>query len=290
MRVKKIREQKRRYENMKKKLLLLLAALTVIATAFVITGCGGDEEKADWDYIEENGKIIVGLDATFAPMGFTDKDDNIVGFDVDLAKAVGEKLGVEMEFKSIDWDAKYTELDAKNIDCIWNGMSATPERAEKLSLSKEYFNNKIVVMTLKDDVKVDKAEDLANYNIGIQADSSALEAVKGNKAYDSFKDKIKEYKSYDDAITDMQAGRMDCVIIDEVLGNYKNTKMDNALKECKFDFGDDFYAIGFRKDDTELTSKVNDALQELIDEGEAAKISKKWFGKDLVILQDYEEK
>jgi len=275
---------------MKKKLLLLLAALTVIATAFVITGCGGDEEKADWDYIEENGKIIVGLDATFAPMGFTDKDDNIVGFDVDLAKAVGEKLGVEMEFKSIDWDAKYTELDAKNIDCIWNGMSATPERAEKLSLSKEYFNNKIVVMTLKDDVKVDKAEDLANYNIGIQADSSALEAVKGNKAYDSFKDKIKEYKSYDDAITDMQAGRMDCVIIDEVLGNYKNTKMDNALKECKFDFGDDFYAIGFRKDDTELTSKVNDALQELIDEGEAAKISKKWFGKDLVILQDYEEK
>jgi polar amino acid transport system substrate-binding protein len=83
---------------------------------------------------------------------------------------------------------------------------------------------------------------------------------------------------------------MDCVIIDEVLGNYKNTKMDNALKECKFDFGDDFYAIGFRKDDTELTSKVNDALQELIDEGEAAKISKKWFGKDLVILQDYEEK
>jgi len=275
---------------MKKKLLLLLAALTVIATAFVITGCGGDEEKADWDYIEENGKIIVGLDATFAPMGFTDKDDNIVGFDVDLAKAVGEKLGVEVEFKSIDWDAKYTELDAKNIDCIWNGMSATPERAEKLSLSKEYFNNKIVVMTLKDDVKVDKAEDLANYNIGIQADSSALEAVKGNKAYDSFKDKIKEYKSYDDAITDMQAGRMDCVIIDEVLGNYKNTKMDNALKECKFDFGDDFYAIGFRKDDTELTSKVNDALQELIDEGEAAKISKKWFGKDLVILQDYEEK
>lgn len=273
---------------MKNKLILLLAALTVIATAFIVTGCGEDEEKGDWDYIEQNGKIIVGLDATFAPMGFTDKDDNIVGFDVDLAKAVGEKLGVEMEFKSIDWDAKYTELEAKNIDCIWNGMSATPERAEKLSLSKEYFNNKIVVMTLKDDVKVAKSEDLAKYNVGIQADSSALEVVKEDKAYDKYKDKLKEYKSYDDAITDMQAGRMDCVVIDEVLGNYKNTKLDNALKECEYNFGDDFYAIGFRKDDTELTKKVNDALQELIDEGEAAKISKKWFGKDLVILQDYE--
>jgi polar amino acid transport system substrate-binding protein len=275
---------------MKKKFLLLIAVLTIVATAFVVTGCGEDEEAGDWEYIEKNGKIIVGLDATFAPMGFTDKDDNIVGFDVDLAKAVGEKLGVEMEFKSIDWDAKYTELDAKNIDCIWNGMSATPERAEKLSLSKEYFNNKIVVMTLKDEVKVAKSEDLANYNVGIQADSSALEVVKEDKAYDKFKDKIKEYKSYDDAITDMQAGRMDCVVIDEVLGNYKNTKMKNALKECKYNFGDDFYAIGFRKDDKELTKKVNDALQELIDDGEAAKISKKWFGKDLVILQDYEEK
>ena len=275
---------------MKKKFLLLIAVLTIVATAFVVTGCGEDEEAGDWEYIEKNGKIIVGLDATFAPMGFTDKDDNIVGFDVDLAKAVGEKLGVEMEFKSIDWDAKYTELDAKNIDCIWNGMSATPERAEKLSLSKEYFNNKIVVMTLKDEVKVAKSEDLAKYNVGIQADSSALEVVKEDKAYDKFKDKIKEYKSYDDAITDMQAGRMDCVVIDEVLGNYKNTKMKNALKECKYNFGDDFYAIGFRKDDKELTKKVNDALQELIDDGEAAKISKKWFGKDLVILQDYEEK
>ena len=275
---------------MKKKFLLLIAVLTIVATAFVVTGCGEDEEAGDWEYIEKNGKIIVGLDATFAPMGFTDKDDNIVGFDVDLAKAVGKKLGVEMEFKSIDWDAKYSELEAKNIDCIWNGMSATPERAEKLSLSKEYFNNKIVVMTLKGEVKVAKAEDLAKYNVGIQADSSALEVVKEDKAYEKFKDKIKEYKSYDDAITDMQAGRMDCVVIDEVLGNYKNTKMNNALKECKYNFGDDFYAIGFRKDDTELTKKVNDALQELIDEGEAAKISKKWFGKDLVILQDYEEK
>lgn len=281
---------KKRSSKMKKKFLLLIAVLTIVATAFVVTGCGEDEEAGDWEYIEKNGKIIVGLDATFAPMGFTDKDDNIVGFDVDLAKAVGEKLGVEMEFKSIDWDAKYTELDAKNIDCIWNGMSATPERAEKLSLSKEYFNNKIVVMTLKDEVKVAKSEDLANYNVGIQADSSALEVVKEDKAYDKFKDKIKEYKSYDDAITDMQAGRMDCVVIDEVLGNYKNTKMKNALKECKYNFGDDFYAIGFRKDDKELTKKVNDALQELIDDGEAAKISKKWFGKDLVILQDYEEK
>ncbi len=275
---------------MKKRLAIVLAAVMMLATMFAVTGCGGSSEEAtsDWGYIESNGKIIVGLDDTFAPMGFRDENDELVGFDIDLANAVGEKLGIEIEFKPIDWDAKYTELDAKNIDCIWNGMSATAERAEKLSLSKEYFNNKIVIMTQSKDVVVKEAKDLANYNVGTQSDSAALETMQANEDWDAFKDQVTDYKSYDDAIVDMEAGRIDCIVIDQVLGNYKNTKMDNKLMECEYNFGDDFYAIGFRKGDTELTQKVNDALQECIDDGTAAKISEKWFGKDLVILEDYE--
>lgn len=276
---------------MKKSIAVILAAMMLLATAFAVTGCGGGSEEeatSDWGYIEANGKIIVGLDDTFAPMGFRDENDELVGFDIDLANAVGEKLGVEIEFKPIDWDAKYTELDAKNIDCIWNGMSATPERYEKLSLSKEYFNNKIVIMTESKDVVVKEAKDLANYNVGTQSDSAALETMQANADWDAFKDQVKDYKSYDDAIVDMEAGRLDCIVIDQVLGNYKNTKLDNKLIECDFDFGDDFYAIGFRKGDTELTDKVNAALQECIDDGTAAEISEKWFGKDLVILEDFQ--
>ena len=93
---------------MKKKFVFLLAAMLILTMGF-ITGCGNDEETADdgsWKYIEDNGELIVGLDDTFAPMGFRDKNDKLVGFDIDLANAVGEELGIKVSFKPIDWDAK----------------------------------------------------------------------------------------------------------------------------------------------------------------------------------------
>ncbi len=108
----------------------------------------GDDDGS-WAYIQEKGKLIVGLDATFAPMGFRDESGEIVGFDIDLANAVAKELGIEVEFQPIDWDAKEMELNGKKIDCIWNGMSATPERMEKMTLSDPYLNNTISIMSLK---------------------------------------------------------------------------------------------------------------------------------------------
>lgn len=275
---------------MKKKFLFLVAAMLIL-TMGLITGCGSsDEETADdgsWKYIEDNGELIVGLDDTFAPMGFRDKNDNLIGFDIDLANAVGEELGVKVNFKPIDWDAKEMELESKTIDCIWNGMSATEERQESMSLSKKYLNNKIVIMTMKKDINVGDVADLKDLKIGTQADSAALETMQANEDFDSFKDNITEYKSYDTAMLDMKAGRIDCVVIDQVLGNYKSAKGKDKLYTSDYDFGDDFYAIGFRKGETTLTDKVNEALQTLIDNGKAAEISEKWFGKDIVILEDY---
>lgn len=280
---------------MKKKLLLVAMMLMLVVSSFALTGCGGSDdsdsasEDTSWTYIEEKGELIVGLDDTFAPMGFRDEDNNLVGFDIDLATAVCKELGVEAKFQPINWDAKAMELESKNIDCIWNGMSITPERMEEMSLSDKYLNNKIIIMTLSDDVKVTKAEDLANYNVGTQVDSAALEAMKKNEAYDSFKDQITEYKTYDQAIMDMQAGRMDCIVVDQVLGEYKNSKMEEKMNVCDFDFGNDFYAIGFRAEDKALTEKVNEAIQATIDSGEAEKISDKWFGKNIVMLEPLEE-
>ena len=194
-------------------------------------------------------------------------------------------MGLEIKFKPINWDAKDMELKSKNIDCIWNGMSQTPEREKAMSLSKKYLNNKIILMTQKDDVKVEKAADLANYNIGTQADSSALEMLGKNESYNDFKDKITEYKSYDDAILDMKAGRIDVIAIDQVLGEYKNKNMGEAMRSLEYNLGDDFYVIGFRKDGKALTKAVNEAIKTLIDNGEAAKISEKWFGKDIVVFK-----
>ena len=167
---------------MKKKLVFLIAAMLIL-TMGLITGCGNDEESADdgsWKYIEDNGEMIVGLDDTFAPMGFRDKNDKLVGFDIDLAKAVGKEIGVKIKFKPIDWDAKEMELESKTIDCIWNGMSATEERMESMSLSKKYLNNKIVVMTMKKDLNVASVDDLKDMKIGTQADSAALETMAAN--------------------------------------------------------------------------------------------------------------
>jgi polar amino acid transport system substrate-binding protein len=274
---------------MKKKVLLTaLAAIMALGMA-VLTGCGGgSDELTDWEYIQDKGTLVVGLDDTFAPMGFRDENDELVGFDIDLARAVGEELGVEVEFQPIDWDAKEAELEAKNIDCIWNGMSATPERQESMSLSNKYMNNRIVIMSLDENINITDVSQLKDIKIGVQADSAALETVKAHENYADFADNIAEYPTYDEAILDMKAGRIDVVAIDEVFANY-TSENKTKMYQSDFDFGDDFYAIGFRKGDTELTAKVNDALQATIDNGKAEEISNKWFGKMMVINEGYDE-
>ncbi len=232
--------------------------------------------------IKTKGELVIGLDDTFAPMGFHDTDGTLVGFDIDLGEAVCAELGIQATFQPIDWNSKEMELSSGNIDCIWNGMSATPERQQSMSLSQPYLNNKIIVMT-NEGVTIASKEDMANFNIGIQGGSAALEAVQNDSIYESIKDKITEYPTYDEVIMDIEAGRLDCMVIDEVFGNYKNAKLDNKFGTAEFDFGDDLYAIGFRKGDTELTESINQALNTLIENGKAAEISDKWFGKDLVI-------
>jgi polar amino acid transport system substrate-binding protein len=270
---------------MKKRIAAVATAALLLVTSLVLAGCGG--EKTDWEYVKDNGELVIGLDDTFAPMGFRDKNDKLVGFDIDLARAVCKEMGVKATFKSIDWDAKESELNSKKIDCIWNGMSATEERQKNMSLSNKYLNNKIIIMSLKKDVNVKSVNDLKDRKIGTQAGSAALEAMEGSKDYSSFKDNVKTYKSYDNAILDMKAGRLDCIVIDEVLGEYKNNNMKETLYVSDYNFGDDFYAVGFRKDDKELTKKANEALKATIDDGTAAKISKKWFGKDIVVFEGY---
>ncbi len=270
-----------------KKLTVFMLILVLSMTAVVLTGCGDSGDSGDSGTADaEKETIVVGLDDTFAPMGFRDDQGELVGFDIDLANAVGEEMGMNVEFKPIDWNAKETELKAGTIDCVWNGMSITPERQENMALSNKYLNNKIVIMAKADaDFDVTCAEDLADLKIGTQADSSALEMLMANEAYDSFKDNVDEYKTYDIAIMDLKAGRIDVVVVDQVLGEYMNNNLGGEMKECTYSLGDDYYVIGFAKENTELRDKVNDAIQTLIDSGKAAEISQTWFGKDIVVFE-----
>ena len=282
---------------MKKKLLAVFMAAAMVLGMTALTACGSDEAsggnaegEADADAAEEESDtIVVGIDDTFAPMGFRDEEGNIVGFDIDLANAVGEKLGVTMEFKVIDWDAKEIELKAGTVDCLWNGLSVTPERMEAMAFSNKYLNNKIVLMSLADSgIDVTSGEELADLKIGTQVDSSALQMLEADPAYDSFAANITEYDTYDLAIMDLKAGRVDVIAVDQVLGEYTNNNLGGEMQECTYDLGDDFYAIGFAQDNTELRDKVNEALQALVDDGTAAEISEKWFGRDIVICEPIE--
>lgn len=265
-----------------KRFIISAVILTLIMTC-ALTACGGKEKK------DEGSKdtIVVGLDDTFAPMGFRDAKGKLVGFDIDMAKAVGKKLNMKVDFKAIDWDSKEMELKSGSIDCVWNGMSVTPERKEKMALSAKYLDNKIVVMALKSsDVEVKDSSEFANLKIGTQVDSSALAMIKADKNYKSFADNVSEYDTYDDAIMDLKAGRVDVIVVDQVLGEYANKNLDDIMKKCEFSFGNDFYVIGFEKKNTELRDKVNKALKELIDDGTASEISKKWFGEDIVVYEE----
>ena len=218
---------------MKKKLLCAAMIMIMVLGTLVMTGCGGSSDKS-----ADKDTLVVGLDDTFAPMGFRDENGDLVGFDIDLANAVGEELGMKVEFKPIDWDAKEIELESGTIDCVWNGMSVTPERKESMALTDKYLNNKIVLMTLKtSSTDVTDASQLANLKIGTQADSAALEMLKSNEAYDSFKANIKEYDTYDTAIMDLKAGRVDVIAVDQVLGEYTNKNLGGEMKECSYDLG-----------------------------------------------------
>lgn len=281
---------------MKKLFGLILILALALATMFAFTGCG-DPQKTDgnaltgWDYIEDKGELIVGLDDTFAPMGFRDESGELVGFDIDLAKAVGEELGVKIKFNPIDWNAKEMELASKRIDCIWNGMSATPERQKKMALTNKYLDNSIIILAKDDTVKVESAKDLANYKVATQVDSSALESMKANPDYSVFEKNVTEYKTYDEAILDMKAGRIDCIVVDQVLGEYKNSKMkpEEKMVLCDYKFADDSYAIGCRVEDKDVAAKITEAIDKTIASGKAEEISNKWFGRNIVISEGYDD-
>ena len=164
---------------MKKLLVLLMIMVMVLSLA----ACGGDKEEAltGWAYIEDKGTLIVGLDDTFAPMGFRDEAGNLVGFDIDLANAVAAKLGVEVVFQPIDWNTKEAKLEDGTIDLVWNGMTITPERSAQMCVSVPYLYNKQVAVILKSDAAKFTSKDSMKDAIMTAEKGSAGESVINKK-------------------------------------------------------------------------------------------------------------
>ena len=264
---------------MKKLFAMLLAAMLVLAVAAPVMA--EDDSVAK---IQEKGTFILGLDDSFEPMGFRDENNEIVGFDIDLAKEVAARLGVELVLQPISWDAKELELSSGNIDCIWNGMSDTPARQESMSLSLDYLNNAMVFLVK--DPAFKGREDLVGKKVGVQSGSYAQELLEGADFADYYKSlgEVLGYADYPTAIMDLTNGNIDAVLIDQVVANYKLKDLNDASLFTIDNLGDDFYAIGFRKEDVALRDKVNEVLKEMAKDGKVAEISTKWFGSDISMI------
>ncbi|MEQ2527568.1 amino acid ABC transporter substrate-binding protein [Bacillaceae bacterium CLA-AA-H227] len=256
-----------------KKLKILSISLGI---SLIFAGCSNSPSSTK---IEE--KIIVGIDDKFAPMGFRDENNEIVGFDIDYAKAAGEKMGVEMEFLPIDWSSKESELNSGRIDLIWNGYTITDDRKQKVLFTKPYLKNAQVIVT-KADSDLTKMNDLSGKVVGVQSLSSALDALNASPIKKEVKTVI-EFKDNVLALSDLKIGRIDAVVIDQIVADYYLTSEKNTFEILEDSLAPEEYGIGVKKGNDELLNKLQIALDELNEEGTATEISKKWFGEDRIL-------
>ncbi len=268
-----------------KKLLCALLALTVVLACFA--GCGnenaGNGEDVSLKEIQEKGKFIVGLDDSVPPMGFRDPQTNeIVGIDIDLAKAVAEKMNLEVEFKPIDWKAKEAELNGKKIDMIWNGFTITEERKQEILFSAPYMDNTQAIIVAKgSDIKT-KA-DLTGKKVGVQAGAPAEDAIKDDnlELYNSLT-AVNQYDTILMALLDLEAGRVDAVVADETVARYTITESGKAYEVLEENFLEEEYGVGFRKTDVAFHAAFEEAFNAIKADGTAGTISEKWFGKNII--------
>lgn len=271
------------------KKLTIAAMVVTLGISLAACGKGTTDNKTSDTKAAKNtldkDELVVGLDDTFVPMGFKDESGDIVGFDVDLANAVGKKLNKKIKFQSIDWSMKETELENGNIDLIWNGYSITDERKGKVEFSKPYLNNTQVIVTLADS-NINAKSDLKGKKVGAQNGSTAVDAVEKEadvmKSFDG--GKLVTFEDNNAALMDLEAKRLDAIVVDEILARYyMKARGAEKYKILKDNFGSEQYGVGIRKGDTKFVEAFNKALDEVIADGTAAEISKKWFEQDIVL-------
>ncbi len=226
-------------------------------------------------------RIVIGLDDNFPPMGFRDDKNQLVGFDIDLAREAGKRLGIEVEFKPIDWNAKEAELSGKRVDVLWNGLTITEERKKNIAFTAPYMQNHQIVV-VKADAAIKAKADLAGKVVGVQDGSSAVEAIEKDAATaQSFK-QLKKYGDNVTALMDLSAGRVDAVVLDEVVGRYYSAKKPGEYAVLDEHFGTEDYGVGLRQDDAALRTRLDEVLTAMKGDGSGARIAEQWFGKNIL--------
>lgn len=255
---------------MSRKLITLLM-LGIFVLSLGLVGCGKKAENTS------NAKVLkLGAEMTFPPFEFQEEGSKeYVGFDMDLARALAKQMGYELQIQNIGFDGLIPALEAGNIDIIVSGMSITEERAKKISFSKPYYKSGLSIVVKADNATIKTFKDLEGKNIAVQIGTTGAEEARKIKNA-----KVREYNSNSEAYMELKAGGVDAVVNDLPVNEYYLAKSGDKNAKILGDIMNaEEYGMAMTKKNTELTEKVNKALDELKKNGEYDKIYQKWFGK-----------
>ena len=227
---------------------------------------------SDLDYIKEKGKMVIGY-TVYEPMNYTDADGNFTGFDTELATAVCEKLGVEPEFVEINWDTKVVELDAKSIDCIWNGMTLTDDIMANTATTKAYAKNAQVVV-VKDGTDYSSTADLVGKTVVAEAGSAGEAAIEGDENLAQADYVSKSVQT--DCLMEVAAGTADAAVLDLTLANAMiGEGTDYASLKIVDELNAEEYGVAFRKG-SDAAAAVDAAFDELKADGTMQALADKY--------------
>ncbi|WEV70857.1 amino acid ABC transporter substrate-binding protein [Lactobacillus sp. ESL0785] len=268
----------------------LFSFILIFVCSLILSGCSGvsvgkrANQTDNWQRLEKRGYVTIGVDDTFVPMGFRQKNGQLIGYDVDLAKAVFKLYGMQVSFQTIDWSMNTTELKNGTIDLIWNGFSKTPQRKSKVAFSKTYLYSEQLLVTKRKN-HINSYADMTGKTLGAQTGSSGFNDIMAQPKL--LKNRIKGhdpvlYDSFTNAFIDLNAGRIQGLLIDSTYANYyiARQKHPEEFNEIHGPFPKDAFGVGMRKSDVTLRHKIDAGLDKLAKNGTLNKINHKWFGNN----------
>ena len=261
----------------------IIATMLILSAAIFAGGAKDTGVDNSLKAVQDKKAFVLGLDDSFPPMGFRDENNEIVGYDVDLAREVTKRMGVKLILQPIDWNAKEQELNTGKIDCIWNGFTITPERAEVLTFTKPYLKNAQVLVVRKDS-GYKTLKNLSGKTVGLQAGSSAADALESATDFRASLKGVVEFKDNMLALMDLEIKGVDAVVMDLMVANDNINRSGKAYSILAEDLAPEEYGVGFRKNDLALMNEVQKTLEAMAADGTIAKIATKWFGADISIV------